>query len=330
MVAPVAGRIKARPVARPTPAVECPGMGTGANKRTLQIPGFRIEKVLGKGAQGVVVRATREHDQRPVAIKVLSQSMAKRSEFRQRFRREAAISMEIQHPNIVAGLEAGQADGLPYVVFEFLEGQTLADRTARGPLSEAEAFAILRQMAEALECAHAHGLVHRDVKPENIMCLPDGTAKIMDLGLAKDTGESGGDLTAMGSVFGTKGYISPEAAQDSKDVDIRSDIYSLGATIHHAVVGEVPLPADSLVAAVRRIVKEDPAPPRDRRPDLSEPFSELLVRMLERDRADRPQDPASLLAECAAVAEGRLPTLSARRALERTPARKGCLGWLFR
>jgi eukaryotic-like serine/threonine-protein kinase len=300
-----------------------------SRKRTLAIPGFRIEKVLGKGAQGVVVKATRERDRRAVALKVLSLAMAKRSEFRQRFRREAAISMEIQHPNIVAGLEAGQAEGMPYVVFEFLDGETLADRIARGPMAEDEGLAICRQMADALACAHAHDLVHRDVKPENIMCGRDGTAKLMDLGLAKDTGDDGGDLTAMGSVFGTKGYISPEAAKDSKDVDIRSDIYSLGATLHHAVVGAVPFPAESLVAAVRRIVSEDPTPPRDRRPELSEAMSELLIRMLERRRVNRFQTPAELLAACDAVAAGDLPTVSERRALERAPARRGCLGWLF-
>jgi serine/threonine-protein kinase len=299
-------------------------------RRTLSVPGFTIQRVLGKGAQGVVVQAVRERDGRAVALKVLSLRMATQAEFRQRFRREAAIALDIQHPNIVAGLEAGQASGLPYVVFEYLQGETLATRCERGPLDEPTALAILRQMASALACAHANGLVHRDVKPENIMLLADGTAKLMDLGLAKDTGEASGDLTTMGSIFGTKGFISPEAAVDSKSVDIRSDIYSLGSTIHYAVVGAVPFPADSLAAAVRRLVHEDPAPPRLQRPDLSEPLSELLVRMLERERDARPQTPEDLLAEIARVGAGQLPTLSGRRSAERTPPRRGCLGWLRR
>lgn len=296
-------------------------------RRTLAIPGFAIDRVLGKGAQGVVVRAIRERDGRPVALKVLSLKMAKRAEFRQRFRREAAIAIGIQHSNLVAGVEAGQAGGLPYVVFEYLDGETLAARGARGRLAEDDALAILRQMAAALACAHAHGLVHRDVKPENIMLLPDGTAKLMDLGLAKDTGDGGGDLTAIGSVFGTKGFISPEAAQDSKDVDIRSDIYSLGATLHFAVLGEVPFPAESLAASVRRLVTEHPVPPRARRPELSDGLSELLIRMLERDRADRPQTPAELQAEIDRVRAGQPPTVSARRAAERGARTRGCRWW---
>ncbi|MHC5019704.1 MAG: serine/threonine-protein kinase [Planctomycetota bacterium] len=302
-------------------------------KRKLRIPGFTLAGVLGKGAQGAVVKAQRDADGAVVAIKVLSAKMAQNSEMRSRFRREAGVAMSLDHPNIVAGLDAGAADGLPYVVFEFVEGHHLAHHIEhQGPMPEAEALTVLEQMASALQHAHEQGLVHRDVKPENIMLTPDGTAKLMDLGLAKEhESEGAGDLTAVGAVFGTQGYISPEAARDSKDTDIRSDIYSLGSTIHHLALGQVVFAADTMIRALQRVISEDPEPPRDRMPRLSEPFSELLLKMLARDRAERHQTPAELLDDIAAVRAGEMPELSPRRAAELSPAAsKGCLGFLFK
>ena len=305
------------------PAGPPPPAGSPAPKRTLQIPGYRILKVLGRGGQGIVVQAIRKSDQRPVAIKVLAPAVAKVSVLRARFRREGGVALALKHPNIVAGIAAGQADGLPYLVFEYVDGISLTARLElKGPLDEGEALAILRQMADALAYAHGQGLVHRDIKPDNILLTRDGTAKLLDLGLAKDL-EAGGELTAQGTVFGTLGYMSPEAALDTRSADTRRDLYSLGATFYRAVVGEPPFPADSLSQAIRRMTEEDPEPPHTRVPGLSEPFSALLCKLLSRDPDARPQTPEELLADLDRVEAGEMPA-GVR------PARRGCFGWLVR
>jgi serine/threonine protein kinase len=275
-------------------------------KRKLKLPGFRLGRVLGRGAQGMVVKAQRERDGLTVAIKLLSPSMAKVSEFRRRFRREAQVAMELDHKNIVQGIEVGAADGIPFVVMEYIEGRTLTDLLKEGPLGEARAIPIVRGVAEALQCAHKRGLVHRDIKPDNIMIEGDGTPKLMDLGLAKET-TTGDELTMSGSVFGTPGYISPEAAVDSKDTDIRADIYSLGSTFYHAVVGEVPFPEKTLTKSLQRALTEDPVPPGER-VDVSAGCSELIMKMLARDRKNRVQTPDELIVDLDLVAKGDMPT----------------------
>jgi serine/threonine-protein kinase len=294
-------------------------------KRRLRLPGYRIAKVLGRGAQGVVVKAQRERDGKVVAVKILSAQMAAVAEFRRRFRREAQVALELAHPNIVQGIEVGQADGLPFVVMEFIDGETLGARLARGPLAEAEALPVIRDCAEALACAHARGLVHRDIKPDNVMITREGRAKLMDLGLAKET-DTGQELTMSGSVFGTPGYISPEAAVDAKDTDIRADIYSLGATFFHALVGEVPFPEKTLTKALKRALTEEPPSPRARVPAVSEGCDALIRKMLNRDRKLRVQTPAELLADLELVATGAMPSRPegyAVRARGKAPAAPG-------
>ena len=302
-------------------------------KRKVKVPGYHVESVLGRGAQGVVVKAKRERDGRIVAVKILSPQMAKVSEYRQRFRREAAMAMEIAHPNIVGGLEVGLAEGLPFVVMEFVEGETLADRLRRGTLPDAEVRKIARDVAQALACAHGRQLVHRDIKPENLMLALDGTTKLMDLGLAKEIGGGGEELTMTGSVFGTPGYISPEGAVDSKDTDIRSDLYSLGATLYRAVVGEVPFPGKTLTLSLRRALTEPVVPPIERIPSCDPNLSTLIVKLLARDRRDRPQDPAALLEDLNRIERGEPPVspppLRTRTARNPT-AGGGFAAWLRR
>ena len=281
--------------------------GGEGGKRRIKLPGYKIAGVLGRGAQGVVVKAQREADGKVVAVKILSTQMAKVAEFRRRFRREAQVALELSHPNIVQGIEVGQADGLPFVVMEFIDGETMGERLRRGPLTEAEALPIMRDCAAALVCAHERGLVHRDIKPDNLMLTRDGRAKLMDLGLAKDT-DSGQELTMSGSVFGTPGYISPEAAVDAKDTDIRADVYSLGATFYHALVGQVPFPEKTLTKALKRALTEDPPSPRALVPAVSEACDALIRKMLARDRKLRVQTPAELLVDLDLVAKGEMPT----------------------
>ncbi|MHC5021440.1 MAG: serine/threonine-protein kinase [Planctomycetota bacterium] len=294
-------------------------------KRKLKLPGFRLGRVLGRGAQGMVVKAQRERDGLTVAIKLLSPSMAKVSEFRRRFRREAQVAMELDHKNIVQGIEVGAADGIPFVVMEYIEGHTLTDLLKAGPLGEEKALPIIRGVAEALQCAHKRGLVHRDIKPDNIMIESDGTPKLMDLGLAKET-TTGDELTMSGSVFGTPGYISPEAAVDSKDTDIRADIYSLGSTFYHAVVGEVPFPEKTLTKSLQRALTEDPVPPAER-VEVTEACSELIMKMLARDRKNRVQTPDELIIDLDLVAKGDMPTRpqghEARRTKKQKPRQAG-------
>ncbi|MCI0340210.1 MAG: serine/threonine protein kinase [Planctomycetales bacterium] len=295
---------------------------TPAGKKRIQLPGFRIESVLGRGAQGVVVKAVRERDKRRVAVKILSGSMAKVSEFRKRFRREASVAMEIQHPNVVAGLEVGQVEGLPFVVMEYVDGETLGTRFGRGTMTEPEVLSVAKQIGSALACAHERGLVHRDIKPDNIMLGKDGVAKLMDLGLAKESG-GGEELTVTGSVFGTPGYLSPEGAVDSKDTDIRSDIYSLGCTLYRALAGEPPFTGKTITTVLTKMLTLDPVPPRERNPAVSEGLDLLVLKMIARDRRCRYQTPEDLLEDVARLERGE-PLPFTRDDLKKVPGeRKG-------
>ncbi|MBI4575959.1 MAG: protein kinase [Planctomycetes bacterium] len=265
----------------------------GRMKAGVEIPGFRIEERLGQGSMGVVYRGWQESLQRPVAIKLLRPSLASNTAFVERFRREAVLAARLSHPNIVTIHDVGQAMGVPYLVMEFVAGESLARRLERViVLEEREALGHAIGVARALKAAAAAGIVHRDVKPENVLVTADGTPKLCDLGVARLSGDA---PKAHGGVAGTPYYMAPEAARGDADVDGRADIYSLGVTLFHMVTGRVPFPGPNPAQVMAaHLVKRVPYA-RDLNVTLSVTAANVIARATERERERRYQGPDDLL-----------------------------------
>src|SRR6476469_4386509 len=208
-------------------------LGTTLNDR------YRLEARIGSGGMSTVYRALDETLQRQVAIKLMNREITSDSDQLERFRREARAVAQLSHPHIVGVIDAGEEDGRPYIVFEYVEGETLKDRIRRMgrlPIDEAIAYAI--EIARALGAAHARHIVHRDVKPQNVLIDEEGSAKVTDFGIARSLDDDEG-LTADGRVLGTTDYVSPEQAL-GHHVTGQSDLYSLGIVLYEMLVGEVP------------------------------------------------------------------------------------------
>lgn len=268
------------------PAVAAPTSGA------LQLPGFQILQKVGSGGAGDVYSARQISMDRIVAIKILPPRLAADSRYVERFVREARAAAKLSHPNIITVHDVASHQGVHYMVMEFIDGPTVDKLLLqRGVLDEATALNIAVQAARALEVGHKAGIVHRDVKPANLMIMSDGTVKLCDLGLAKAAGEG-----AEGKAVGTPRYISPEQAKDEPDVDIRSDLYSLGATLYHLVTGEIPFPASSGREMMQKHVGEALTPPRQRRPSVSPEIEQVICRLMEKDRRKRYQTPAEVVA----------------------------------
>jgi len=270
------------------------------------IEGYRLEKLLGEGSMGAVFKAEQLSLHRPVAIKVLSPRLAHNERFLKRFLREARAVAKLNHPNVVSGIDVGQAKGFHYFVMEFVEGPTLLHILEdEADLDAMEAAKIVLQVARALEHADRHGLIHRDVKPANVIIMQkSGVAKLCDLGLAKQVDEDGGD-TSEGRAMGTPLYISPEQARGQADIDIRSDLYSLGATFYHALTGHPPFEGPTHAVIMAKHLTEPVTPVAQRRADVPAGCAAVCERLLEKDRDDRYASPTELIAELVEVIEGR-------------------------
>jgi predicted Ser/Thr protein kinase len=276
------------------------------------IPGFELLAAVGRGAMGTVFKA-RDGAGRPAALKVLSPAWARDRSAAQRFLREAESLRKLDHPGIVKCLASGEADGLLWIAMEFVDGESLLERIKRGPLAEAEALDLAEQVARALDHAHAAGIVHRDLKPANLLLANDG-AKLADFGLARDALAPA--LTSPAAFLGTPYYCSPEQAEGARP-DARSDFYSLGATLYHALTGHVPFEGDSAVAVVVKHVSRPVPPPRERRPELSAAIDALVRRLMSKHPGARPQTARELLDDIALVRRGRAPALREGRARRR-------------
>ncbi len=286
------------------------------------IPGYRVLGLVGRGAMGTVYRALQVRMEREVAIKILSPKYAHRPEFVERFFREARAAAKVSHANIIQGIDVGEHSGLYYFVMEYVEGKTVGQIVGRGEVFEPrEACMIVRQVAAAMEAAWAAGLLHRDIKPDNILVTDAGVAKLCDLGLAKAMAGDP-DETDPEFAVGTPDYISPEQSMGSEDVDIRSDIYSLGATFYHMVTGQLPFTGMDAVSVMRKHATEPLVPPRARRPSLPLGVNLVIMRMMEKVTAARYQQPAQLIRDLDAILAGQAPP-TFRATMEKGPVGPG-------
>ncbi len=270
----------------------------GAKGGHTHIQNYRILARIGHGAMGSVFKALQVSMDRVVALKVLAPKYGQNQKFVERFFREARAVAKLNHPNIIQGIDVGESNGIHYFAMEYVDGPTVGQLLRRGgALDEARSVQVTLQTARALEHAQKHGLVHRDIKPDNIMLTRTGQAKLCDLGLAKVTRDDSPDLSEVGVSMGTPNYISPEQARGDVDVDIRSDIYSLGATFFHMITGQVPFFSESAAVVIARHLNEPPRHPRELNPIISEQAAAVALRMLQKDRTRRYQTPSELAAD---------------------------------
>ena len=213
---------------------------------------YELEELVGSGGMSNVFRAHDRLLERTVALKILHEQYTRDEDYVERFRREARAVAQLTHPNIVTVIDRGEQDGRQFIVFEYVDGQNLKELSAHGPLDPREAVGLALQVAHALSFAHARGLVHRDVKPQNVLLNDDGQAKVTDFGIARSLDVHG--VTQTGTVLGTSDYIAPEQARGQK-VDPKTDIYSLGAVLYELLTGEVPFSGDNFVAVAMRHVE---------------------------------------------------------------------------
>ena len=225
---------------------------------------YELEELVGSGGMSNVFRAHDRLLERTVALKILHEQYTRDEDYVERFRREARAVAQLTHPNIVTVIDRGEQDGRQFIVFEYVDGQNLKELSARGPLDAREAIGLALQVAHALSFAHARGLVHRDVKPQNVLLNDDGQAKVTDFGIARSLDVHG--VTQTGTVLGTSDYIAPEQARGQK-VDPKTDIYSLGVVLYELLTGEVPFSGDNFVAVAMRHVSEPPPSVLEHRPD---------------------------------------------------------------
>lgn len=260
-------------------------------------PKFRIVRQLGAGGMGVVYEAVHRVMERPVALKIISRQLVNNQEAIERFHLEVKAAAMLSHRNIVTAHDADREGDIHFLVMEFVAGTSLSQLVQqRGRLSVLHACNYAMQVAQGLQHASEHGMVHRDIKPQNLMRTPKGTIKILDFGLARMASELGtARLTRAGAALGTADYIAPEQIEDSRDVDIRADIYSLGCTLYFLLTGHVPYPDGSAVDKILAHLKETPRSLSDVRNDVPSEVVRVVERMMARDPTERFQTPAAVV-----------------------------------
>jgi serine/threonine-protein kinase len=255
---------------------------------------YKITSRLSSGGMGVIFRGYRVRDNLNVAIKTINSSFLSNHKDIQRFLREANATLQIRHPNLASGIEVVRTPQYCYFVMEFIQGESLSSLLDReNHIAQERALDIVIQIARGLEYLHSLSLVHRDVKPGNILVTPEERAVLVDMGLAKRV-DTQANLTTEGVILGTPYYLSPEQAM-GENLDIRSDIYSLGATFYHAVTGSVPFRGSSTIAIINARFIIDPESPHLRVPEVSLGISQTINKMMARSLTERYQTPASLL-----------------------------------
>jgi tRNA A-37 threonylcarbamoyl transferase component Bud32 len=290
---------------------------------------YEVEELVGTGGMSSVFRAHDRLLDRKVALKVLHQQYSDDDDYVERFRREARAVAALSHPNIVTVIDRGEHEGRQFIVFEYIHGENLkALIERRGPAPVTTALELAMQIARGLSFAHQQGLIHRDVKPQNILLNGDGQAKVTDFGIARSLDVQQG-MTQTGTVLGTSDYIAPEQAQGQR-VDEHTDVYSLGVVLYEMLTNEVPFPGENFVAVAMRHINEAPPSIRDKRPDVSPRLEAAVQRAMAKRPEDRFQTMADFCRELEAdLAESQgatvvAPAVSGRK---RAPRRQGANPW---
>ncbi len=273
-----------------------------------RIPGYKILGKLGSGAMAIVYQAKQLSLNRMVAIKVLPKRFSENPEYVERFYKEGQAAAKLNHTNIVQAYDVGQAGGYSYFVMEFVEGKTLYEDLSAGKVfSEKEAVDVVIQVAHALAHAHARGLIHRDIKPKNIMTTTGGKVKLADMGLARETADIEAAQSEAGKAYGTPYYIAPEQIRGEIDIDGRADIYGLGATFYHIVTGRVPFMADNPSDVMRKHLRDPLVPPDHINTSLSAGISEVIEIMMAKRKKNRYKNVEELLIDLEAIHNGQMP-----------------------
>jgi eukaryotic-like serine/threonine-protein kinase len=246
---------------------------------------YELEELVGTGGMSSVYRAQDRLLDRKVALKILHEHYGTDDTYVARFRHEARAVAALSHPNIVTVIDRGDEDGRQFIVFEYVEGENLKQLVARGPVPVETALQLTLQVARGLSFAHQHGLVHRDVKPQNVLLNGSGEAKVTDFGIARSMSVQHG-MTQTGTVLGTSDYIAPEQAQGRR-VDEQSDVYSLGVVLFELLTGRVPFPGENFVAVAMRHINEPPPSVRELRPEVSPRLDAAVRRAMAKEPGDR-------------------------------------------
>jgi len=272
---------------------------------------YRVLKLLGQGGMGLVFEAEDVLLQRSVAVKIMHPHLAREANAQERFLREARAAAALKHEHVVTIFQVGMEKDVPYLVMEFLAGDSLADRLKREPaLSMSETVRIGREIAAGLAGAHHKGLIHRDIKPSNIwLQTPEGRVRILDFGLARPV-TSDVRLTQSGAILGTPAYMAPEQAA-GESIDARADLFSLGCVLYQMTTGRLPFAGPSVMAVLQKLAVENPRPPAEINPSVPAPLSDLIVRLLAKDPAQRPASAQAVVDE--------LGTLERSKVCEATP-----------
>jgi serine/threonine protein kinase len=259
------------------------------SSRPLQTVGnYELLEKIAEGGMGAIYRGRQRDSGLVVAVKIMPAHMAQNPILLKRFEQEFRAASRLDHPNIVRALDYGDAGEQPYLVMEFVEGESLGQKIERdGRMAEGEAIRIIAQVAQGLHRAHKQNLVHRDVKPDNILVRPDGVAKLADLGLVKET-DTDLNLTKTGRGLGTPHFMAPEQFRNAKNADIRCDIYSLGATLYQMVTGELPFRSSGPLDAWMKKIQNELTLPRQIVPTISQRVEDAILQAMKADPAQRP------------------------------------------
>jgi eukaryotic-like serine/threonine-protein kinase len=315
---PTSTRVKHR---RSTALTTHVASGSGAHVTTGTAPPgtqsrYDTRELLGRGGMSEVYRGFDVRLRRPVAIKRLRSDVANNPVFRARFRREAEAAGRLHHSAIVAIYDTGEerdatGPSIPFIVMELVEGRTLRDELHEaGKLPVVRALEVTAAVLDALACSHAAGIIHRDVKPANVMLSNTGDIKVADFGIARPASETTGTVTLAGTVMGTPQYLSPEQGR-GETVDVRSDIYSVGCMLFELLVGEPPFSGDSPLSIVVQHISDAPAPPSAGNADISGDIDSIVLKALAKDPADRYQTAWEMKADVESVLSGNRPAATA-------------------